>query len=222
MKYDEIAAMLGCEVGTVKVRVFRAMRALEQIYFTSGGRKSVMTCDEAKLLMSEYWSQALGEAQELAFEAHWRAAKRAARKRSGWERCGTVLGWSSMEEPSANMRARFYETLGAYRHGLESAPRRSLRERMLSLWPKQPAWQMGVSFALLVIGLGVGYAIASRRSGSKPAGPELAQLRGEVSSMRQMVALSLMQQQSAGERLRGVSWAYRVHLNGYGGFVGAC
>jgi HEAT repeat protein len=28
--------------------------------------------------------------------------------------------------------------------------------------------------------------------------------------MRQMVALSLMQQQSAGERLRGVSWAYRA------------
>ena len=31
MKYDEIAEVLGCEVGTVKVRVFRAMRALEQI-----------------------------------------------------------------------------------------------------------------------------------------------------------------------------------------------
>ena len=28
--------------------------------------------------------------------------------------------------------------------------------------------------------------------------------------MRQMVALSLLQQQSASERLRGVSWAYRV------------
>ena len=28
--------------------------------------------------------------------------------------------------------------------------------------------------------------------------------------MSQMVALSLMQQQSAGERLRGVSYAYRV------------
>lgn len=32
MKYEEIAVLLGCEVGTVKVRVFRAMRALEQIY----------------------------------------------------------------------------------------------------------------------------------------------------------------------------------------------
>ena len=34
MKYEEIASVLDCEVGTVKVRVFRAMRALEQIYFT--------------------------------------------------------------------------------------------------------------------------------------------------------------------------------------------
>ncbi len=33
LKYDEIAGVLGCEAGTVKVRVFRAMRALEQIYF---------------------------------------------------------------------------------------------------------------------------------------------------------------------------------------------
>ncbi len=33
MKYEEIAAVLGCGTGTVKVRVYRAMRALEQNYF---------------------------------------------------------------------------------------------------------------------------------------------------------------------------------------------
>ena len=33
MKYEDIAGVLGCEVGAVKVRVYRAMRALEQIYF---------------------------------------------------------------------------------------------------------------------------------------------------------------------------------------------
>jgi RNA polymerase sigma factor (sigma-70 family) len=32
MKYEDIASVLDCEVGTVKVRVFRAMRALEQVY----------------------------------------------------------------------------------------------------------------------------------------------------------------------------------------------
>ncbi len=33
MKYEDIAAALNCEVGAVKVRVYRAVRALEQIYF---------------------------------------------------------------------------------------------------------------------------------------------------------------------------------------------
>jgi len=33
MKYEDIAVVLGCEVGTVKVRVYRAIRALEQVYF---------------------------------------------------------------------------------------------------------------------------------------------------------------------------------------------
>ena len=32
MKYDEIATVLKCEVATVKVRVYRAVRALEQLF----------------------------------------------------------------------------------------------------------------------------------------------------------------------------------------------
>lgn len=39
LKYEEIAAILGCEVGTVKVRVFRAVRALGQIFFELQGER---------------------------------------------------------------------------------------------------------------------------------------------------------------------------------------
>jgi hypothetical protein len=178
-----------------------------------------MTCDETKLLLAEYWSQSLGEAEELAFEAHIAGCDpcRGESERLGamWKSLALIPGSSREFEPGPNLRARFYETLGAYRQGLESAPRRSLRDRILGLWPKRPEWQMASSFALLVIGLGVGYEmrpgglvpIANHDTGQ---GTELSQLRGEVSSMRQMVALSLMQQQSAGERLRGVSYAYQV------------
>ena len=95
-----------------------------------------------------------------------------------------------------------------YRHGMESAPKHGFKEKLAALWPKQPAWQMGISFALLVMGVGVGYSIRPEKQEVQQ--PDMAQLRGEVSNMRQMVALSLMQQQSAGERLRGVNWAYRV------------
>jgi len=40
MKYEEIAEVLGCGVGTVKVRVYRAMRALAEIYTTLAGEKT--------------------------------------------------------------------------------------------------------------------------------------------------------------------------------------
>lgn len=40
MKHEDIATVLGCEAGTVKVRVYRAIRALEQIYFTLEKEKS--------------------------------------------------------------------------------------------------------------------------------------------------------------------------------------
>ena len=40
LKYEEIASILGCEVGAVKVRVYRAVRALSQIYFELAGEKA--------------------------------------------------------------------------------------------------------------------------------------------------------------------------------------
>ena len=176
-----------------------------------------MTCDEVKILLTDYWSKSLGEAQELAFDAHLASCDhcRAEAERLGalWRGLALIPGSSPEFEPGPNVRSRFYESLGAFRHGLESAPKRGLRERILSLWPAQPAWQMGLSFALLVVGLGVGYGLrpeAKPQLQTNSSGGEVAQLREEVTSMRQMVALSLMQQQSASERLRGVSYAYQA------------
>jgi hypothetical protein len=169
-----------------------------------------MNCDETRLILPEYLSQSLGEAQELAFEAHLVTcdACRAETERLGSLWRGLALLPDTMPEPGANVRDRFYESLAAYRHGMESAPKHGFREKLAALWPRQPAWQMGISFALLVLGVGVGYEIRPQKQEAQQ--PDVAQLRGEVSNMRQMVALSLMQQQSAGERLRGVSWAYRA------------
>lgn len=40
LAYDQIAGILGCEVGAVKVRVYRATRALGQIYFEMAGERA--------------------------------------------------------------------------------------------------------------------------------------------------------------------------------------
>jgi RNA polymerase sigma-70 factor (ECF subfamily) len=38
LKYEEIGKLLGCETGAVKVRVFRALRELREIFFQLSGR----------------------------------------------------------------------------------------------------------------------------------------------------------------------------------------
>jgi DNA-directed RNA polymerase specialized sigma24 family protein len=40
MKYEEIAAALECEVGTVKVRVYRALRELGERFFALRGERA--------------------------------------------------------------------------------------------------------------------------------------------------------------------------------------
>ena len=41
MKYEEIAQLLGCELGTVKVRIYRAMQELRDIFFKLSNEKTL-------------------------------------------------------------------------------------------------------------------------------------------------------------------------------------
>jgi RNA polymerase sigma-70 factor (ECF subfamily) len=50
MKYEQIAELLGCEVGAVKVRVHRALKELREIFFKLSSEK--MPCDAKKSVKS--------------------------------------------------------------------------------------------------------------------------------------------------------------------------
>ena len=79
-------------------------------------------------------------------------------------------------------------------------------------WLRSPFGAVAWSAAVLLIGLFAGTQFSNR---TKPAqSDEIASLHAEVTSMRQLVALSMMQQQSASERLQGVNWSTREdHLD---------
>ncbi len=125
--------------------------------------------------------------------------------------------WRGMEtmrepEPSPAMRTRFLETLEAYQEGYREAQRKppvaNRRSFWSGWWPARPAWQAAFAALLLVAGVLAGrYALSARRPQSNQ---ELAQLQGQVENLRQLVALSLLQQQSPSARLRGVTYSYQV------------
>ncbi len=167
-----------------------------------------MKCEDVRQHFVDHWSGTLAGEARREFEDHMTGCaacrEQAQRLSLLWERLGSLPA----ERPGPELRERFYTMLDAYSVGLGNAPRRRFApaEWLRQWWPKRPALQAVVALATLVAGVGIGYLMAAGRRQE----PEISQLRAEVNNMRQLVALSLLQQQSASERLKGVTWAYRV------------
>jgi hypothetical protein len=88
----------------------------------------------------------------------------------------------------------------------ERASQGARPRRSWSLRSARPAWQAIFAAGLLLAGfLGGRYEPASRARTS-----EIAQLEGQVESLRQLVAMSLLREQSPSARLRGVTYTYQM------------
>ncbi len=128
---------------------------------------------------------------------------------------GTV--WRGLEslpvvEPDPAMRSRFVEVLEAYQAGMEQAHERTapaIKGPWWSTgwWPAKAVWQTALSILLLIAG-GFGGRYWSR---PRTVTPEIAQLQSQMESLRQTVALSMLQEDSSSSRIRGVSYASEVH-----------
>ena len=106
---------------------------------------------------------------------------------------------------STAMRARFASMLEGYEHGRGAEATGGL----FRSW-RQPFIQLAAAAVLLALGAAVGRA--SRPA--PPASDDIASVRSELREMRQMVTLTLMQQQSASDRLKGVSWSSTLERPG--------
>jgi hypothetical protein len=155
-----------------------------------------MNCEEARTEFVDYWRGTL-EDPKGEFRAHLDSCERCQAEAHQLRDLWGTLGALPEEDPSLDMRARFYDSLRTWRQR-EGERRKSL------WWVRHPIFQAASAAAILVIGIATGYFVRGRDTS------EVSQLRGEVYNMRQLVALSLLQQQNASDRLRGVNYAYRV------------
>jgi hypothetical protein len=169
-----------------------------------------MICERVREQMPEYFAGLLNDAAREKLRTHLESCLSC---RNEVEDLGSV--WRGLDlmpaaEPEPGLRARFLEMLTAYRLGMQQAAlvkeRGAWSRRLLEWWPRQPVWQAAISVALLLLGLFGGREIALPHGGA----PEVTQLKGEVENLRQLVALSLLQEQSASSRLRGVAFSSQM------------
>jgi hypothetical protein len=170
-----------------------------------------MKCKKIQELFIDKWAGTLDDDSRAYLESH---ISQCPSCRQEWEDLNELwnqLGKIPSEDPGPAVRSRFYSMLHSYRYDMDrsevmTSPHPSRSRYSGGTFVLQPIFQFGLAAVLLLAGFFGGYLLRSGRNGHE----ELAGLREEVREMRQMVTISLLKQQSASERLKGVSWSSQV------------
>jgi hypothetical protein len=166
-----------------------------------------MKCDRIRELFADEWAGDFDAGANSQVEAHLAQCASCREEHQELARLWNQLGQLPLQVPSPEMRSRFHAMLEGYQQGLGQNRLRGRSWSFLAGWnPFRPVFQAGLAALLLVLGFASGYFLRATRNG----GDDMANLRAEVHDMRRMVTLSLLKQQSASERLKGVSWSNTI------------
>ncbi len=168
-----------------------------------------MKCEQISELLPDYLQGSLSPDQHRTVEAHLQQCADCSEEVAVWRK----LSLLPIEQPSPMSRVRFEAMLQAYLAGSSNNPgdNSAWRKRASSWnffhWLRSPLGAAAWSAALLAIGVYAG----SHLAGPKPPSPssDLAKVEAELASTKQLVVLSMLQQQSASLRLEGVNFTTR-------------
>ncbi|MCF7761699.1 MAG: hypothetical protein K9M98_14465, partial [Cephaloticoccus sp.] len=165
-----------------------------------------MNCTHAQERLTELLDPRNATATTDEVRQHLTHCPDCQREFSSLQRTLATLDIMPNEQPSPRLRANFYAMLEEEKHSAASAVTTTPRRKRMALW----SWILSPLAACGLLALGF---VAGQRSlpATAPVAAtdittqqQLAALQRKVDSMDQAVKYSLLQQQPAGERLKGV------------------
>jgi hypothetical protein len=172
-----------------------------------------MKCKQIKGKFADYLIGEIDEVTRQEIQEHVTACDSCREELESLSAIWTKLEVLPEEQPSNNVRARFYTTLEEYRRNMQQEKTRPKIGTLMDGWfermiPRRPAFQFSLALILLVVGLTAGYFLHA----GVQRGGEIAQLRQEVRQVRQITAVSLLRQESLREQLRNAGLSSQVEL----------
>ena len=174
-----------------------------------------MKCERVAELLPDYLQGGLGHDLDDQVEDHLEQCAHCAAEVALWRDLATM----PVEQPSAALRTRFQAMLSAYGEGrgekasVSVAPARESQGLfagwLAGSWLRPASVAFAGALAMLAVGFFAGRStvvpVNTQQNANQVA--QLTEMRDELSNMRQLVVLSMLQEQSATERLQGVSWS---------------
>lgn len=162
-----------------------------------------MNCEQIAELLPDYLQESLSGEQRKLVEAHLQSCGQCREEVALWQKLALV----PEEQPSPALRARFQTMLEAFQEGEHrqvAEPKKGFFSGFLSGgWLRMPA--VGLAWAVLL--LAIGFAGGRFMTPQNNSTDQMAKLQSDVTDMRRLVTLSLLQQQSASERLQAIAQA---------------
>ncbi len=163
-----------------------------------------MTCEQAAERMVDRWVSGIDEAERVELDAHLAECTECREEQETLSVLWDAMGDLPLEAPGRNLRAGFHQVMDAYRLGQAEREESKAAARMTARAGWRPvAMAAGVA---LVFGLTAGHLYTARNRDEQT----ISRLNAEMRHMRQLTALSLLRQQSASDRLQGVSYGARM------------
>ena len=174
-----------------------------------------MKCEEVLDRIADYVTENLDAESRSRIERHVPDCAACREEVDQVKTLWASLGTIPASDPGPELRRHVEGILQAYEQGMHH-PSPSLSQGMnvwmTWWWPRQPALQLGLAIALLISGVILGNQFG--RSVNSQTNVEIGDLRAEVAELRQTIALSFMQHESASDRLQGLSWSYQLRQPG--------
>jgi putative zinc finger protein/HEAT repeat protein len=145
-----------------------------------------MNCERAKVELPDFLAGNLSPAACAEVQSHLENCADCSELAAVWTKLGSI----PEEMPPPRIRTRFHEMLA--------------REATPLARPRAWIWQAAAAAVIALFGFAAGRYLPREQAN------EISGLRREMQDMRGMFAMSLLQQQSASDRLRGVSYAYQM------------
>src|SRR3954470_14168003 len=152
-----------------------------------------MTCNEFEEILPDFLTDSGDPRQRTTVEKHMAECSDCRESYAIWKK----LAQLPQEVPPARMRTRFETMLNAYEEGrwehdkLKSQRREIVPKGFFGGWLSMPAMQLAGAAAILVIGIMIGRMALPGKTTTDTNTQQLAELRDELHSTKQLVALTL-------------------------------
>jgi hypothetical protein len=171
-----------------------------------------MRCEQAHEQLLDYLNNQLAGPDQLVLDAHLVHCPECRAELESTRQLWLTLGRLPVPEPSEHIRPNFYAMLAEYKEAeMRPGLLARVRQWLQPLLTVQLASRLAYSLCLLGLGVVAGYWLNGRQPAASPEQAQLAALSTQVQEMRQVMLLTLLEDPSATERLRAVSYTKQLH-----------